>query len=63
MSPESMRHLLRLVKMNHMRFVKLKVGTDDDLATLRLVRDELGDDVDIRGGCQLGLDALRGDRA
>lgn len=48
MSPESMRHLLRLVKMNHMRFVKLKVGTDDDLSTLRLVRDELGDDVDIR---------------
>ena len=48
MSPEPMRHLLRLVKMNHMRFVKLKVGTDDDLSTLRLVRDELGDDVDIR---------------
>jgi L-alanine-DL-glutamate epimerase-like enolase superfamily enzyme len=48
MSPESMRHLLRLVKMNHMRFIKLKVGTDDDLANLRLVRDELGDDVDIR---------------
>jgi muconate cycloisomerase len=34
--------------MNHMRFVKLKVGTDDDLSTLRLVRDELGGDVDIR---------------
>jgi L-Ala-D/L-Glu epimerase len=48
MSPESMRDLLRLVKMNHMRFVKLKVGMDDDLSTLRLVRDELGDDVDIR---------------
>lgn len=48
MSPEPMRHLLRLVKMNHMRFVKLKVGTDDDLANLRLVRDELGGDVDIR---------------
>ena len=48
MPPESMRHLLQLVKMNHMRFVKLKVGTDDDLATLRLVRDELGGDVDIR---------------
>jgi muconate cycloisomerase len=48
MSPESMRHLLQLVKMNHMRFVKLKVGTDDDLSTLRLVRDELGGDVDIR---------------
>jgi muconate cycloisomerase len=48
MSPESMRQLLQLVKMNHMRFVKLKVGTDDDLSTLRLVRDELGGDVDIR---------------
>jgi L-Ala-D/L-Glu epimerase len=48
MSPESMRQLLRLVKMNQMRFVKLKVGTDDDLLTLRLVRSELGDDVDIR---------------
>jgi muconate cycloisomerase len=48
MSPEQMQHLFRLVKMNHMRFVKLKVGTDDDLSTLRLARDELGDDVDIR---------------
>jgi muconate cycloisomerase len=48
MSPEQMRHLFHLVKMNHMRFVKLKVGTDDDLSTLRLARDELGDDVDIR---------------
>ena len=48
MSPELMRHLLRMVKMNHMRFVKLKVGTDADLETLRLARDELGYDVDIR---------------
>ena len=48
MPPEQMRHLLRLVKMNHMRFVKLKVGTDADLETLRLARDELGYDVDIR---------------
>lgn len=48
MPPEPLRELLRLVKMNHMRFVKLKVGTDDDLSTLRLVRDELGGDVDIR---------------
>ena len=31
-----------------MRFVKLKVGTDSDLETLRLARDELGYDVDIR---------------
>jgi len=48
MSPELIRHLLRLVKMNRMRFVKLKVGTDADLSTLRLARDELGYDVDIR---------------
>jgi muconate cycloisomerase len=48
MPPEQMRHLLLLVKMNHMRFVKLKVGTDDDLSTLRLAREELGYDVDIR---------------
>jgi len=48
MPPESMRHLLRLVKMNSMRFVKLKVGTDDDLVNLRLIREELGDNVDIR---------------
>jgi muconate cycloisomerase len=48
MSPEQMRQILLLVKMNHMRFVKLKVGTDSDLETLRLVRDQLGDDVDIR---------------
>ena len=48
MAPESMRNLFRLVKMNHMRFVKLKVGTSDDLSTLRLAREELGDDVDIR---------------
>ena len=48
MPPESMRALLRLVKMNYMRYVKIKVGTDDDLSTLRLVRDELGEDVDIR---------------
>jgi len=48
MAPESMRNLFRLVKMNHMHFVKLKVGTSDDLSTLRLAREELGDDVDIR---------------
>jgi L-alanine-DL-glutamate epimerase-like enolase superfamily enzyme len=48
MSPEQMRHLFLLIKMVHMRFVKLKVGTDSDLETLRLARDELGYDVDIR---------------
>jgi L-Ala-D/L-Glu epimerase len=48
MSPEPMRQLLLLVKMNHMRFVKLKVGTDSDLETLRLARESLGPEVDIR---------------
>jgi muconate cycloisomerase len=48
MSPEQMRPLFFLVKMNRMRFVKLKVGTDSDLETLRLAREALGDDVDIR---------------
>ncbi|MGA9756242.1 MAG: enolase C-terminal domain-like protein [Desulfobaccales bacterium] len=48
MSPEPMRHLLNLVKMNRMHFVKLKVGTDSDLETLRLARDLLGFEVDIR---------------
>lgn len=48
MSPEQMQHLFHLVKMNRMRFVKLKVGTDSDLETLRLARDQLGFEVDIR---------------
>ena len=48
MPPEQLRHLLRMVRMNHLRFVKLKVGTDTDLSTLRLAREELGYDVDIR---------------
>jgi muconate cycloisomerase len=48
MPPAPMRGLLQLVKMNRMRFVKIKVGTDSDLETLRLARDELGDAVDIR---------------
>jgi L-alanine-DL-glutamate epimerase-like enolase superfamily enzyme len=48
MTPEQMRHLFHLVKMNQMRFIKLKVGTDADLETLRLARDALGDEVDIR---------------
>jgi L-alanine-DL-glutamate epimerase-like enolase superfamily enzyme len=48
MSPEQMRQLFLLVKMNHMRFVKIKVGTDSDLETLRLARESLGPEVDIR---------------
>jgi L-Ala-D/L-Glu epimerase len=46
--PEQMQHLFTLVKMNRMHFVKLKVGTDTDLETLRLARDLLGPEVDIR---------------
>ena len=48
MTPDQMQHLFLLVKMNHMRFIKLKVGTDTDLETLRLAREALGDEVDIR---------------
>jgi len=48
MSPEPMRRLFHLVKLNRMRFVKLKVGTDSDLKTLQLARDQLGYEVDIR---------------
>jgi L-alanine-DL-glutamate epimerase-like enolase superfamily enzyme len=48
MSQESMRRLLHLVKMNHMSFIKLKVGTDSDLEILRLAREFLGFEVDIR---------------
>jgi L-Ala-D/L-Glu epimerase len=48
MSPEQMRHLFHLVKLNRMRYVKIKVGSDSDLETLRLARDELGFEVDIR---------------
>jgi len=48
MSPEQMSQIFNLVKMNHMRFVKLKVGTDTDLETLKMARDQLGSEVDIR---------------
>ncbi|MHB9072691.1 MAG: mandelate racemase/muconate lactonizing enzyme family protein [Desulfobaccales bacterium] len=48
MSPEQMSQIFHLVKMLQMRFVKLKVGTATDLETLRLARDILGFEVDIR---------------
>ena len=48
LAPEKMGQLFQLVKSIGMRFIKLKVGTDDDLSTLRLARDALGDEVDIR---------------
>lgn len=37
-----------LVKMGHFRFLKLKVGNDDDLQVLRLARERLGWEMDIR---------------
>jgi L-alanine-DL-glutamate epimerase-like enolase superfamily enzyme len=48
MSPEQMSQIFRLIKMNHMRFVKLKVGLGNDLETLRMAREQLGFEVDIR---------------
>jgi L-alanine-DL-glutamate epimerase-like enolase superfamily enzyme len=48
MSPEQMSQIFNLIKMNHMRFVKLKVGTDTDLETLKIAREQLGYEVDIR---------------
>jgi L-Ala-D/L-Glu epimerase / N-acetyl-D-glutamate racemase len=48
MSPEQMSQIFQLIKMNNMRFVKLKVGTDNDLATLKMAREQLGLEVDIR---------------
>ena len=48
LSLEKMGQLFQLVKGIGMRFIKLKVGTDSDLETLRLARDALGDEVDIR---------------
>jgi L-alanine-DL-glutamate epimerase-like enolase superfamily enzyme len=48
LSPEQMQQILHLIKMLHMQFVKLKVGTDSDLETLKMVREQLGYEVDIR---------------
>jgi L-Ala-D/L-Glu epimerase len=48
LSPEKMSQIFQLVKGLGMHFIKLKVGTDSDLETLRLAREELGDAVDIR---------------
>jgi muconate cycloisomerase len=48
LAPEKMSQLFQLVKGIGMHFIKLKVGTDSDLETLRLARDELGGEVDIR---------------
>ena len=41
-------HFLKLIKALNMRYVKLKVGEDDDLETLAQARRELGEDIDLR---------------
>jgi muconate cycloisomerase len=49
MAPEEqMAQFFNLVKINKMRFLKLKVGTDSDLQMLKMAREELGWDIDIR---------------
>jgi L-alanine-DL-glutamate epimerase-like enolase superfamily enzyme len=48
MPPEQMSQIFHLVRMRHMGFVKLKVGTDTDLEILKMVREHLGFEVDIR---------------
>jgi len=47
-SPEALAPLLDLVKSMEMPFLKLKVGGPDDLETLRMARQVLGWQVDIR---------------
>ena len=46
--PEQMARFFQLVKANGMRFLKLKVGTDQDLVMLAQAREELGWDLDLR---------------
>jgi L-Ala-D/L-Glu epimerase len=47
-SEKQMGHFFNLVKMNRMQFLKLKVGTKSDLQMLKLAREILGWEVDIR---------------
>jgi L-alanine-DL-glutamate epimerase-like enolase superfamily enzyme len=47
-SERQMAHFFNLIKMNQMQFLKLKVGTKSDLKTLKLAREKLGWEVDIR---------------
>lgn len=49
MVPEAqMAYLLDLIKANHIRFLKLKVGAETDLEMLKIVREKLGWDIDLR---------------
>lgn len=47
-TPELLSRFFGLVKMQAMPFLKLKVGGPDDLEILKLARDSLGWDIDIR---------------
>ena len=45
---KQLAHFFNLVKMNNMQFLKLKVGTKADLQVLKLAREKLGWEVNIR---------------
>ena len=47
-SERQMAHFFNLIKMNQMQFLKLKVGTKSDLKILKLAREKLGWEMDIR---------------
>lgn len=47
-APEQMARMLHLAKMMEMSFVKLKVGNPDDLEVLKMAREILGWQVDLR---------------
>ncbi len=47
-SKQQMAHFFDLVRMGKMHFLKFKVGAVNDLEMLRLVREKLGDEIDIR---------------
>jgi L-alanine-DL-glutamate epimerase-like enolase superfamily enzyme len=46
--PEQMADLFDLVKTHHVRFLKMKVGGAGDLERLRMAREKLGWEVDLR---------------
>ena len=45
---EKLAHFCHLVRMNRMQFVKLKVGSPDDLRILAQAREALGPEIDLR---------------
>lgn len=47
-SQRQMANFFHLVKMNNMRYLKLKVGNRADLEVLKMARDRLGWEIDIR---------------